>query len=129
MIRITCKQHNFRRCRVAHPKGTTDYPDDTFTPEQIKVLQAEPKLIVEIVPDEPEGTETETGQGTGESERGKVKIGEMPIVLAARQAITSGRVTKDGRPTVEALEEILGHDVSAEERDEAWEKISADYAD
>jgi len=51
MIRITSKQHNFRRCRVAHPKGTTEYPDDTFTPEQLKVLQAEPKLTVEIVED------------------------------------------------------------------------------
>ena len=50
MIRITSKQHNFRRCRVAHPKGTTEYPDGTFTPEQLKVLQAEPKLTVEIVP-------------------------------------------------------------------------------
>jgi len=49
MIRITSKQHNFRRCRVAHPKGTTEYPDDRFTEEQIKVLQAEPKLTVEIV--------------------------------------------------------------------------------
>jgi len=50
MIRITSKQHNFRRCRVAHPKGSTEYPDDTFTGEQIKILQAEPKLTVEIVP-------------------------------------------------------------------------------
>jgi len=51
MIRITSKQHNFRRCRVAHPKGTTEYPDDKFSPEQIKVLEAEPKLTVEIVED------------------------------------------------------------------------------
>jgi hypothetical protein len=49
MIRITSKQHNFLRCRVAHPKGTTEYPDDAFTPEQLKILQAEPKLTVEIV--------------------------------------------------------------------------------
>jgi len=49
MIRITSKQHNFRRCRVAHPKGTTEYPDDTFTEEQLKVLEAEPKLTVEVI--------------------------------------------------------------------------------
>jgi len=61
MIRITSKQHNFRRCRIAHPKGTTEYPDDKFTEEQIKILQAEPKLTVEIVEDgeQIEGTEEE----------------------------------------------------------------------
>jgi len=58
MIRITSKQHLFRRCRVAHPKGKTEYPDDTFTAEQIKVLQAEPKLTVEIV-EKIEGKEEE----------------------------------------------------------------------
>jgi len=49
MIRITSKQHNFRRCGVAHPKGTTEYPDDRFSSAELKVFQAEPKLTVEIV--------------------------------------------------------------------------------
>jgi hypothetical protein len=49
MIRITSKQHNFRRCGMAHPKGTMEYPDDRFTAQELKILKAEKKLIVEIV--------------------------------------------------------------------------------
>lgn len=46
MIIITSKQHGFRRCGVAHPAETTEYPDGTFTPEQIEILHAEPMLVV-----------------------------------------------------------------------------------
>lgn len=49
MIRITSKQAGFRRCGVAHPAAPTDHADDAFTKEQLKVLQAEPMLLVEIV--------------------------------------------------------------------------------
>jgi len=84
MIRITSKQHNFRRCRVAHPKGTTEYPDDKFTPEQLKVLEAEPKLTVEIVPDEssppdaPEDGEQSEEQIEGtEEERPDLTVREL----------------------------------------------------
>lgn len=37
---------------MAHPKGPTDYPNDRFTKEQIKILKAEPMLKVEFIPDE-----------------------------------------------------------------------------
>ena len=46
MIIITSKQPGFRRCGVAHPSGPTDYPDGTFTPEQIAIMQGEPMLMV-----------------------------------------------------------------------------------
>ncbi len=51
MIRITSKQAGFRRCGVAHPTAPTDHADDAFTPAQLKQLQAEPMLLVEIVSD------------------------------------------------------------------------------
>jgi hypothetical protein len=49
MIRITSKQDGFRRCGVAHPKEATEYGDKAFTPEQLKLLQAEPMLTVTII--------------------------------------------------------------------------------
>ncbi|XPS88811.1 hypothetical protein Dvar_68300 [Desulfosarcina variabilis str. Montpellier] len=49
MIRITAMQDGFRRCGMAHPKEATEHPDGTFSDEQIKKLQAEPLLAVEIV--------------------------------------------------------------------------------
>jgi len=48
------------------------------------------------------------------------------ILKAARQAIKAGDVTQSGKPEVVAIEEILGCDISAEQRDEAWEKIEAE---
>lgn len=49
MVRITSKQDGFRRCGVAHPSGPTDYPDGTFTTDQLQQLQNEPMLVVEII--------------------------------------------------------------------------------
>lgn len=58
MIRITSKQAGFRRCGVAHPAAPTDHAADAFTPAQLKQLQAEPMLVVEIV----EGTSSQGGE-------------------------------------------------------------------
>ena len=49
MIRIKSKQHNFRRCGIAHPAEAVDYPDKRFTPAELAILKAEPMLVVEIV--------------------------------------------------------------------------------
>ena len=49
MIRITSKRHNFRRCGMPHHKGTTNYPDDQFSEEELKILEAEPMLTVERI--------------------------------------------------------------------------------
>ena len=49
MIRITAKKDGFRRCGVAHPKSATDHPDNRFTAEQLKILQAEPMLVVQVI--------------------------------------------------------------------------------
>lgn len=46
MIIITSKKAGFRRCGVAHPAEPTEYPDDTFTPEQLEILHDEPMLVV-----------------------------------------------------------------------------------
>ncbi len=49
MIRITSKKEGFRRCGVAHPSTVTEHADDAFTSAQLKQLQAEPMLLIEIV--------------------------------------------------------------------------------
>lgn len=48
MIRITAKKDGFRRAGRAHV-GTQDYPDGTFTQEELSALKAEPLLVVEEV--------------------------------------------------------------------------------
>jgi hypothetical protein len=51
MIRIAAKRDGFRRGGIAHPSVPTEYPDSRFTPEELEQLQAEPLLVVEIIPD------------------------------------------------------------------------------
>ena len=51
MIRITSRVDGFRRCGVAHPKAATEYADDRFSKLELKILQAEPMLTVEIIED------------------------------------------------------------------------------
>ncbi len=53
MIRIRSKKAGFRRCGIAHPEKATEYPDERFTKDQLKVLKAEPMLIIEELPDAP----------------------------------------------------------------------------
>lgn len=54
----------------------------------------------------------------------KAKDEESDIVKAAAKAVKEGDVTADGKPTVEALDRILGRNITAAERDEAWEKLA-----
>jgi len=120
MIRITSKQHNFRRCRVAHPKGTTEYPDDTFTPEQVKVLEAEPKLTVEIVPAVAEamaGGEQGEGQieGTEESSSAEVpEDGEQPdlTVREIKERLEEMGVEFPPKAKKEELQQLLAEKMS-----------------
>ena len=48
MIIITAKKDGFRRCGIAHSKEPTEYPDDRFSAKELKVLQTEPMLVVEV---------------------------------------------------------------------------------
>ncbi|WP_199052941.1 HI1506-related protein [Aquitalea sp. ASV15] len=51
MIRITALDDGFRRAGMAHSATPTEHPDDTFSQEQLQELQAEPLLLVEVLPD------------------------------------------------------------------------------
>jgi len=142
MIRITSKRHNFRRCGMPHPKEPVEYSDDRFTEKELEILEAEPMLTVEYVEDDAEiKTKTEEeakakadaeakaladaeAKALAEAEA-KTKA-KAEILKAARKAIKAGDVTQDDKPTVEAIETILGRDISAADRDEAWDQIQAE---
>ena len=50
MIRITAKLDGFRRASIPH-FGVREYPDGTFTAEDLAALKAEPMLVIEEIPD------------------------------------------------------------------------------
>ncbi len=66
-----------------------------------------------------EGTRRLPGGGADLTER------EIQILEAMKRVLKEGRVTKDGRPLVEAIEEIVGFDVTAAERDRLMERMDA----
>jgi hypothetical protein len=51
MIKIKALRNGFRRCGMAHPDTEVEHPDDTFTAEQLEILQAESMLLVEVIDD------------------------------------------------------------------------------
>ena len=54
MVRIKAIQDGFRRAGISHTKEATEYPDSAFTAKELKALQAEPMLLVEVVADKEE---------------------------------------------------------------------------
>lgn len=111
MIRIRAKRKSgFRRAGLFHPAEPVDYPDDRFSEAELAALQAEPMLRVEVLDEESVSGEPEPG----DDEK------ELSLLLAAEQAIADGNITADGKPTVDAMTERLGHAVSAADRDRAY---------
>ena len=68
-VRITARTHGFRRAGMAHPGTPTDYPAGHFTPQQLRQLEAEPQLIVQVI--DPPSDPPPKG-------RGKARITEAP---------------------------------------------------
>ena len=130
MIKIASKRHNFRRCGIAHPKDPVEHGDDRFSKKELAILKAEPMLIVEVTVDEDTKQPPDySGPGeqflaeTAEADRVVPALEEDPLVNAAKQAISLGKTTGDGKPLVAAMEEIMGRDISAADRNQAWESI------
>lgn len=118
-IRITSKRAGFRRCGMPHPAEPTVYPDGRWTEEEMERLRAEPMLVVEVVP-EGDGPEVPAGPTDGE------------ILAAVKEVVErgdEGDLTKDGRPKVSAVEAVLGRDISTEERDRAYERLTEPESD
>lgn len=52
MIRIKSLKQGFRRCGMAHSVEPVEYPDDTFTADELEQLLDEPMLSVSVLPNE-----------------------------------------------------------------------------
>lgn len=71
MIRIKSKKAGFRRCGVSHPAEVIEYPDERFTKEDLKTLQSEPMLVVEIVKEKKEDPPESPGEAAEAADSGK----------------------------------------------------------
>ena len=95
MIRITSKKDGFRRCGIAHPATPTEHPDGRFTEKELKILQAEPMLVVQVDAAQP-------GQDPGDA--GKKTKPPLAADLIAQ-------ITAAGTP--EEVDKLLGEDTRA----------------
>lgn len=122
---ITSKTEGFRRCGVVHSAAGKSFPDDFFTEEQLKMLNDDPEIfVVAGMPDEdkeqvPETAEDTVGGDVVPEDQQEEKA--MAIVAAAGQAFKAGDTTTGGKPSVDAMEKILGCNITAAQRDDAWE--------
>jgi hypothetical protein len=85
MIRIKSKRHNFRRCGIAHPADAVEYPDTRFTEIELARLQAEPMLIVEVIPENPAAPPAETAKKIPGENPGKAAESDKKLVKPGKK--------------------------------------------
>lgn len=117
MIIITSRKHGFRRCGIAHPATPTQYGDDHFDRDQLRELQAEPMLVVEI-------GKHNNAQPKTKPEDDRELLNAIVAVIGDLDRETD--FTKAGRPRVEAVEAKLGYNVSGEEVSAAFDQCDKD---
>jgi hypothetical protein len=95
-IFITSSIDGFRRAGLAHPKGTTEYPDGTFSEEQLRQLHNEPLLAVVEAVDEDAKTDPAV-QAQGSLDDGivgddltKLKVADLIEIAQAGGIDTKG---------------------------------------
>jgi hypothetical protein len=118
-MKYVAKHHIRHDGRLYEPGEALTVPDDVAA-YLARTGAAEPvrEDFHTVEPTESDPPETD--------ETGQISQAEQRIIAAAKEAIKAGQVTKDGRPTVEAVEAILGIQITAEQRDQAWEIVSAE---
>lgn len=109
-VRIASKQEGFRRCGVAHTSKPVIWPDETFTARQIKELQAEPMLIVDIVSDDvPEPASASKAMTLGEL----IASADHATLQLARGAINDRLIEESDVPGLLALREEINDALDA----------------
>ena len=106
----------FRRCGEAHTRQGREFPDGHFTREQLAQLNADPciSMVAGIPDDEAEHAGTKSSA-----------IAEL--AAAAGKAVEDGNTVGSGAPTVEAMADILGYGITADQRDAAWAAWKAEH--
>lgn len=113
--------NGFRRAGMAHSKESATHPDGTFTPAQIKQLQAEPRLTVTIKGDASDKTDSSNSnpdiQGPMDAER----LRELVAHIASLDKENEALWKQDQTPKADAFPK----GTTADERAAAWEAYLA----
>jgi hypothetical protein len=113
----------YRRAGLALVKGENTIPADTITETQLAQLKADPRIKV-VIQDETNSSVANGDQSTP-VDQGTVP-GTLIEAIALLDPANVDHFTSTGKPQIDALETLLGHKVTAAERDAAWETFLAE---
>lgn len=124
-VTIAARADSRWRCGVEHTSTPRPWPAGSWTEEQLDQLIADPMLTVvetDAVPPAP-----------GEPVAPPDQLTVEDAIAAATAVLVLGRDDKswmkDGRPQVKALEAALGFDITAAQRDAAWQALQDEGSD
>lgn len=148
-VTVTARRDGFHRCGVPHPASPVEYPAGHWSEEQLERLRAEPMLVVADTADGPAADVPakvldcalaalraapadevrEFVKHLSEDPKTRAKIGvaagrrsQLIAAAAVLDPDNPDHFTRSGKPEIRALEAASGMtDVSAAERDAAWE--------
>ena len=104
-LSIVSKKDGFRRCGIPHPLKPTTYPDDRFSDEELKILKAEPMLVVTKISKQEAEDQTEEDE-TGADETDYESMTKKELQALAKKGKLSTKGTK--AELIERLEEAEG---------------------
>lgn len=127
LVSVICHAHTgYRRAGMAFSKGENTLKPDSITQTQLAQLKADPRLKVTLAEDALSSSPINEPTGGNQSD-GDLGDSTLPanLVEAIQRLDPSNteHFTTSGKPTTEALSELMQTKVSAAERDEAWEFI------
>ena len=120
-IEIRSSIEGFRRAGVAHSKAAQTYPDGFFSEEQIKQLQAEPRLFVTITLDEADDSSDPSSPETSGPVVEEQRLAELVAHIGQLDKDNESLWMESGAPKTAAMPS----GTSAAERDAAWDAFVA----
>lgn len=128
-IMVICHAHTgYRRAGVAFSKGENALKPDSITQTQLVQLKADPRLKVTVAESALSSTTLDESTGGNPSDGDLVDSALPANLVEAIQRLDPSNTehfTAGGKPSTEALSELMQTKVSAAERDEAWETFQA----
>ena len=124
LVSVICHAHTgYRRAGMAFSKGENTLKPDSITQTQLAQLKADPRLKVTLAEDALSSAALNEPAGGDQSDG---DLGDSTLPANLEEAIqrldpsNTEHFTTSGKPTTEALSELMQTKVSAAERDEAW---------
>ncbi len=127
LVSVICHAHTgYRRAGMAFSKGENTLKPDSITQTQLAQLKADPRLKVTLA-EKALSSSTLNETTGGDQSDGDLGDSALPanLVEAIQRLDPSNteHFTTSGKPTTEALSELMQTKVSAAQRDEAWALI------